>query len=162
MLEGTGCRGAEVVGLRVEDVQVTGPYPHIRVMWHENRRVKTKVSIRSVPLVGDALTAAKEALELVKGERMLFPRYAYEGGPDTVSQALMKHLRGFTTNKRHVVYSLRHNMKDLLVSAGVPERDEHRILGHSLGGVGNRVYGGDIAKLKAAAEAMNLAHALMP
>lgn len=93
---------------------------------------------------------------------MLFPRYVYEGGPDAVSQALMKHLRKLTTNKRHVIYSLRHNMKDLLVSAGVPERDEHRILGHSLGGVGNRVYGEDEAKLKAATEAMTPAHSLMP
>lgn len=34
---------------------------------------------------------------------MLFQRYAYEGGPDAVSQALMKHLRKVTKNKRHVV-----------------------------------------------------------
>lgn len=162
LLEGTGCRGAEVVGLRVEDVNVDGPYPNIWVRWHEDRRVKTKVSIRAVPLVGDALVAAKEALAAADGERMLFPRYAHEAGPDAVSQALMKHLRQFTSNKRHVVYSLRHNMKDLLVTAGVPERDEHRILGHSLGGVGNRVYGGDEAKLRAATEAMRKAVALMP
>lgn len=162
LLEGTGCRGAEVIGLRVEDVYVNGKYPHIRVMWHEDRRVKTKVSIRSVPLVGDALEAAKDALALAKGERMLFPDYAHERGPDAVSAALMKHLRQFTSNKRHVVYSLRHNMKDLLVEAQVPERDEHRILGHSLGGEGNRVYGGDEAKLKVAMEAMKKAHALMP
>ena len=69
LLEGTGCRGAEVIGLRVEDVSVDGPYPHIRVQWHEERRVKTKVSIRSVPLVGDALEAAKEALKLAEGGR---------------------------------------------------------------------------------------------
>jgi integrase len=162
LLEGTGCRGAEIVGLRVEDVRSDGLYPHIRVTWHENRRVKTKVSIRSVPLIGEALVAAKDALKLAVGEQMLFPRYAYEGGPDAVSQALMKHLRKFTKNKRHVVYSLRHNMKDYLVTAGVPERDEHRILGHSLGGVGNRVYGGDEAKLKAATEAMKKAVALAP
>jgi len=123
LLEGTGCRGAEVVGLRVEDVHVTGAYPHIRVMWHEDRRVKTKVSIRLVPLVGDTLEAAMEALDLATGERMLFPSYSHEGGPDAVSQALMKHLRTFTSSKRHVVYSLRHNMKDLLVTACVPERD---------------------------------------
>lgn len=162
LLEGTGCRGSEIVGLRVEDVQLDCKHPHIRVMWHEDRRVKTKVSIRSVPLIGDALKAAHEALKLSEGEHMLFPRYGYEGGPDAVSQSLMKHLRKETTNKRHVVYSLRHNMKDYLVSAGVPERDEHRILGHSLGGVGNRVYGGDEAKLKAATDAMRKAHALMP
>jgi len=88
---------------------------------------------------------------------MLFPRYAHEGGPDAVSQALMKHLRKFTKDKRHVAYSLRHNMKDLLVTAGVPQRDEHRILGHSLGGVGDRVYGGGEARLKAATEAMQRA-----
>jgi integrase len=162
LLEGTGCRGSEIVGLRVEDVQLDCRYPHIRVMWHEDRRVKTKVSIRSVPLIGDALEAAREAVKLAEGEHMLFPRYAHEGGPDAASQALMKHLRKETTNRRHVVYSLRHNMKDYLVSAGVPERDEHRILGHSLGGVGNRVYGGDEAKLKAATEAMERAFALMP
>ncbi|NDW45695.1 tyrosine-type recombinase/integrase [Ruegeria sp. PrR005] len=162
LLEGTGCRGAEIVGLRVEDVHVDAPNPHIWVRWHEERRVKTKVSIRAVPLVGDALVAAKDALWLAKGEKMLFPRYAYEGGPDAVSQSLMKHLRKITKNKRHVVYSLRHNMKDLLVSAGVPERDEHRILGHSLGGVGDRVYGGGEARLKAATDAMKAAIALAP
>ncbi|UWP91405.1 tyrosine-type recombinase/integrase [Aliiroseovarius crassostreae] len=162
LLEGTGCRGAEIVGLRSEDVCVDCAHPHIRVMWHEERRVKTKVSIRSVPLVGDALEAAKEALKLAGGERMLFSDYAYEGGPDAVSQALMKHLRKFTKNKRHVVYSLRHNMKDLLILAKVPERDEHLILGHSLGGVGNRVYGGGETKLKVATEAMHKAIALAP
>jgi integrase len=162
LLEGTGCRGSEIVGLRVEDVNVDVQYPHLWVRWHEDRRVKTKVSVRSVPLVGDSLEAAKQALMLAKNQRMLFPQYTYEGGPDAVSQALMKHLRKFTKDSRHVVYSLRHNMKDLLVTAKVPERDEHRILGHSLGGVGNRVYGGDEAKLKVATEAMQKALALAP
>ncbi len=115
-----------------------------------------------MPLVGGAVKAAREAIELAGSGHMLFPRYAHETGPDAVSQALMKHLREETRNPRHVVYSLRHNMKDYLVSAGVPERDEHRILGHSLGGVGNRVYGGDEAKLQAATEAMKKALALAP
>jgi len=61
LLEKTGCRGAEITGLRVEDVRIGHKYPHILVRWHEDRRVKTVVSIRSVPLIGDALTAAKEA-----------------------------------------------------------------------------------------------------
>ncbi|EAQ45635.1 site-specific recombinase, phage integrase family protein [Roseobacter sp. MED193] len=157
ILAGTGCRGAEVVGLRVEDVIVDHTYPHIWVRWHEDRRVKTKVSIRQVPLVGDALVATKEALELAKGQTMLFPKYAREAGPDAVSQALMKHLRTVTKNPRHVVYSLRHNMKDCLVAAGVDQRDENRILGHALGGLGDRVYGGSEVRLKAAYEAMERA-----
>lgn len=158
ILAGTGCRGAEVVGLRVEDVFIDHKYPHIWVRWHEDRSVKTQTSIRTVPLVGDALEAMKEALALPReGSHMLFARYARENGPDAVSQTLMKHLRAVTNDPRHVVYSLRHNMKDRLVTAGVDHRDENRILGHSLGGVGDRVYGGGEARLKAAFEAMQKA-----
>ncbi len=162
LLEGTGCRGAEVVGLRHEDVVIDGLYPHINVAWHDGRRVKTKASIRSVPLVGDALVAAQEALKLSEGETMLFPKYARESGPDSVSAALMKHLRTITKDMRHVVYSLRHNMKDWLVLAGTSERVENRIMGHTVGGLGDRVYGGNDAKLKVAYEAMEKAIALAP
>ncbi len=161
ILEGTGCRGAEVVGLRVEDVFLGHPYPHIWVRWHEGRSVKTKSSIRAVPLVGDALVAIREALEMPReGSHMVFPKYAYEAGPDAVSQALMKHVRAVTKNPRHVVYSLRHNMKDRLVAAGVDQRDENRILGHTMDGVGDANYGGGEARLKAAYEAMQKAFAV--
>ncbi|WP_439562819.1 tyrosine-type recombinase/integrase [Roseinatronobacter sp.] len=162
MLEGTGCRGAEVVGLRREDVVLDGPYPHIWVRWHEDRRLKTAVSIRAVPLVGDALEAASEALKVSEGHTLLFPKYAYEAGPDAVSQALMKHLRKVTANKRHVVYSLRHNMKDWLIEAQISEREENRIMGHTMSGIGDRVYGGGDARLKVMYEAMEKAVALIP
>jgi integrase len=70
LLEGTGCRMSEVTGLLVDDVDVTSDLPHIRIQWNEDRRLKTQVSIRSVPLVGDALAAAKEALELPRDHRL--------------------------------------------------------------------------------------------
>ena len=162
LLEGTGCRGAEVVGLRREDVILDVPYPHIWVRWHEDRRLKTAVSIRAVPLVADALEAASEAVRASEGHTMLFPKYAYEAGPDAVSQALMKHLRQVSTNKRHVVYSLRHNMKDWLLEAKTSERDENRIMGHTMSGIGDRFYGGEDARLKVMYEAMEKAVALMP
>jgi integrase len=162
LLEGTGCRGAEVIGLRREDVVLDGLYPHINVAWHDDRRVKTKASIRAVPLVGDALVASKEALTLSEGETVLFPKYAREAGPDAASAALMKHLRTVTKDKRHVVYSLRHNMKDWLVLAGTSERVENRIMGHTVGGLGDRVYGGNDAKLKVVYEAMEKAVREMP
>ena len=63
LLQGTGCRIAEVTGLRAEDVTISGPHPCVKVAWHEGRRVKTQASIRHVHLVGDALEAAKGALE---------------------------------------------------------------------------------------------------
>ncbi|MBJ2151754.1 tyrosine-type recombinase/integrase [Paracoccus sp. IB05] len=75
ILAGTGCRIAEITGLRVEDVETKGETPHIRVTWNEDRRLKTNASIRCVPLVGDALEAAKEAVMAASGGTMLFPRY---------------------------------------------------------------------------------------
>lgn len=160
LLEGTGARLAEITGLRVEDVTVDGPTPNIRVTWHEDRRVKTKASKRYIPLVGDALAAAKQALKGAGGRAMLFSRYGTANGPTNASQSLMARVRKVTDNERIVVHSLRHNMKDRLILASIPELDQNLILGHSLGGVGNRVYGGDTAKLKATTAAMKKAFGL--
>ncbi|MBK1635849.1 tyrosine-type recombinase/integrase [Rhodovulum adriaticum] len=157
LLEGTGCRLAEVTGLRVEDVETTGEFPHIKVAWHENRRLKTQASIRHVPLVGDALEAAKEALKLPREGNMLFPGYGRARGSDAASAALMKHVRAITTDKRHTVHSLRHNMKDRLRLAEVASLDQNIILGHALGEVGDRVYGGTPAKLRVTTRAMERA-----
>ncbi len=162
LLEGTGCRVSEVVGLRVEDVVLEGAYPHLRIVSHDGRRLKTKVSNRLVPLVGATLKAAQDAVVLADGAANLFERYAADGKSTAVSKALMNYLRIYTKYPKHVVYSLRHNMKDYLQTAGVPERDEHRILGHSEATMGDRVYGGGEARLKAAYEAMQKAQAWMP
>ena len=160
LLEGTGCRLSEVSGLRVEDVEVSGDLPHIRVTWHENRRLKTDASSRYVPLVGDALEAAKEALKLPRVSNLLFPDYGHVRGGDAASASLMKHVRAVTKDPKHVVHSLRHNMKDRLMLAEVASLDQNLILGHALGGVGERVYGGDAAKLRVTTRAMKRAFGL--
>ncbi|PTV95324.1 phage integrase family protein [Rhodobacter aestuarii] len=69
LLVGTGCRLAEVVGLRVEDIVLADDLPFVRVAWHEERRLKTSASIRVVPLVGDALEAATDAVRLPRKVR---------------------------------------------------------------------------------------------
>ena len=160
LLEGTGCRLAEVTGLTVDDVDVSGPFPHVRVTWNEVRDLKTATSRRAVPLVGDALAAAKEALKLAEGCTMLFPDYGRDRGSDAASAALMKQVRRVTTNPKHVVHSLRHNMKDRLILAEVVSLDQNLILGHALGGIGDNVYGGDVAKLRATTRAMKRAFGL--
>ncbi len=156
LLEGTGCRLAEVTGLRVADVVVQCPDrlpPHIKVRWHEGRRIKGRSSIRSVPLVGDALAAAQEALTIAVEGPALFSRYARVRGPDAASAALMKHLRGFTTDKRHKVHSLRHGMKDRLRKAGVDKIAQDIVLGHAAQNVGE-LYGGDEGLLSVALKAL--------
>lgn len=157
ILEGTGCRLAEVSGLRAEDVDTAGEFPNLRVTWHESRRIKTDASRRHVPLVGDALEAAKEALALPRQGNLLFAAYGSPRGADAASAALMKHVRTVTTDGKHVVHSLRHNMKDRLMLAEVSSLDQNLILGHALGGVGDRVYGGETAKLRATTKALQKA-----
>ncbi|RWP72796.1 tyrosine-type recombinase/integrase [Mesorhizobium sp.] len=155
MLEGTGCRLAEVTGLRVKDVVADGGMPYVEVEWHEDRRLKTDPSRRRVPLVGDALEAAKEALRLTNGP-MLFPRYGVEGGNTNASAVLMKHVRKITDDAKKVVHSLRHNMKDTLIRAEVETGLQNLILGHTMGGEGER-YGGPEARLEHATGAMRKA-----
>lgn len=156
VLEGTGCRLAEVTGLRVADVIVGGEMPYIDVAWHEGRRLKTIASRRRVPLIGDALEAAKQALELAGKGPMLFPRYGVEGGNTNASAALMKHVRVVTKDKLARVHSLRHGMKDKLKLAGVETSLQNLVLGHALEGEGNR-YGGPEARLVEATMAMRKA-----
>jgi integrase len=157
LLEGTGCRLAEVVGLRTEDIVLGGDCPHLIVTWHEGRRIKTNASKREVPLVGDALDAAKEALAGSGERKMLFTRYGKESGPTNASASLMKYVRKVTEDTAHAVHSLRHNMKDRRILAEVAEMEQNLILGHSVGGVGNRAYGGEKAKLRAITKAMKRA-----
>lgn len=161
LLAGTGCRESEIAGLRVRDVNLSAAIAHIKVSWHDDRRVKNKASIRCVPLVGDALSAAIEAVEQARRGKELFPAYYGIGGGGRVSSALMKHLRAVRAGEepsKQVIHSLRHNMTDWLRLARVETRTENLILGHSLGGVGSRVYGGSQADLELTHESLQAAH----
>ncbi|MDO9524931.1 MAG: tyrosine-type recombinase/integrase [Gemmobacter sp.] len=162
MLAGTGCRESEIAGLRLKDVVLTGELPHIKVAWHEDRRVKNRASIRAVPLIGDALAAAKEAAAHAGKGPALFVDYYGAGGGNRLSAALMKHLKDVRAGdepEKQVIHSLRHNMADWLRLSRAETRTENLILGHALGGVGSRVYGGSQADLELTTEAMTSAHA---
>lgn len=162
LLAGTGCRESEIAGLRTKDVVVIGQRPYIKVAWHEDRRVKNRSSVRFVPLVGDALLAATEAKDLAGEGHALFEAYYGQSGGTRLSAALMKHLREVRQGEapeKQVVHSLRHNMADWLRLSRAHTRTENLILGHALGGVGSRVYGGSQADLELITSAMEDAHA---
>ena len=163
LLQATGCRGAEITGLRIGDVVLDHSVPHLWVRWNDERQLKTKTSVRPVPLVGDGLAAAKEAVrDSDQNSVALFSRYAHKSGPDAVSAALMGHLRKETGSPRHVVYSLRHNMKSWLGTSGAPEREENRLLGHADASVGNRYYGGLEDRLAGTSRALKAALEVAP
>lgn len=157
MLEGTGCRLAEVAGLRTIDVKLNHTIPHIDVEWHDARRVKNAVSRRKVPLIGDALEAAKEAVTAAKGRDLLFPAYCREGGPASASAAIGKHAKAIVEDaKISPSHSLRHRMADLLDRAGVNEAVRYMLLGHSSGNVGAD-YGSEAVRLEVAERALRKA-----
>ena len=74
LLMDTGARLAEIVGLRVEDVDLLDPVPfiHIRPNGKLGRTLKTPQSERRVPLVGEALWAARQAVGNVQGGLAVF------------------------------------------------------------------------------------------
>lgn len=156
MLEGTGCRLGEVTGLLVSDVMLADKRPYLNLIFHPHRRLKNAGSVRRVPLIGDALAAAKEAVKAAGDGEFLFPSYGHERGADAASQALMKHVRAVTEDRKVVIHSLRHTMEDRLIVAKVSDFDRNLVLGHSQRGMADR-YGGAEARLEAAYRAVKAA-----
>ena len=112
----TGCRLAEVVGLRVEDVDLDEQVLHIRP--NDKRRLKTTGSERSLPLTHTACLAFTKAMEY-SNEEWMFPRYIKDDGcyATHASNALAK-----WTKRRWgmTAHSLRHTFRDRLRAAEVP------------------------------------------
>ena len=117
LLGETGCRLAEIVGLRLDDIDLENDLIHIRP--NSARRLKTRNSQRTLPLVGYARLAMEEALKH-SDDQYLFPRYIKNGvcKADHASAALGKWLKkdfnGLTA------HCLRHTFRDRLRAAECP------------------------------------------
>ena len=75
LLSDTGMRLGEGVGLLKSDFNLNCEIPHIRLMPHPWRRLKTKGSQRCIPLVGASLWACERILEHNNDSIYAFPRY---------------------------------------------------------------------------------------
>lgn len=149
LLDWTGARPSEIAKLKVEEIILDDPIPHILIQERDDRTLKTSWSTREVPLIGPALAVAQEIVQRRKvANTAAFPRYVGEGGMDRLSAALNKRVRKLTTNPKHVPYSLRHNMKDRLREADVPEQTQNAIMGHSMGKGEEGRYGKRLALTK--------------
>ena len=117
LLGETGCRLAEIVGLRLEDIDLEHDLIHIRP--NSARRLKTRNSQRTLPLVGYAKLAMEKALTH-SDDQHLFPRYIKNGvcKADHASAALGKWLKkdfdGLTA------HCLRHTFRDRLRAVECP------------------------------------------
>ena len=135
LLGETGCRLAEIVGLELDDIDMTENLIHIRP--NSIRRLKTSNSTRTLPLVG----YAKEAMLLVlqhADDHCLYPRYLKDGTcrATHASNALGKWLKNDFGMTDH---SLRHTFRDRLRASGCPLELIDQIGGwSSIGTIGSR------------------------
>ena len=135
LLGETGCRLAEIVGLELDDIDMTEEVIHIRP--NRIRRLKTPSSMRTLPLVG----YAKEAMELALHEaddQHLFPRYIKDAAcrATHASNALGKWLKRDFNLTAH---SLRHTFRDRLRASGCPLELMDQIGGwSSVGTIGSK------------------------
>ena len=111
LLGETGCRLAELVGLRLKDIDLYNELLHIRP--NSARRLKTRNSQKTLPLVAYAKLAMKKALQHSDGE-YLFPRYIKDRkyyathASNALNLWLKKDFDGLTT------HCLRHTFRDRL------------------------------------------------
>ena len=117
LLGETGFRLAEIVGLKLEDIDLENDLIHIRP--NSARRLKTKSIQRTLPLVGYAKQAMEQALKQAD-ETNLFPRYIRNGkcyathASNAPNKWLKKDLDGLTA------HCLKHKFRDLLRAVECP------------------------------------------
>ena len=135
LLGETGCRLAEIVGLELDDIDMTESLIHIRP--NRIRRLKTSNSTRTLPLVGYAKEAMLLALQHAD-DHCLYPRYLKDGTcrATHASNALGKWLKNDFGMTAH---SLRHTFRDCLRASGCPLELIDQIGGwSSIGTIGSR------------------------
>ena len=120
----TGCRPSEIANLEEEDIALDASVPHIRIRPKANREIKTRSSIREIPLVGVSLEALKRAPQGFEH---------YRDRPDLLSATLMKGFksRGLMESPQHRIYSFRHSFEKRMLEAGIDRDLRMTLMGHS-------------------------------
>lgn len=127
----TGARPSEIAGLRRQDIHLGGSVPYIEIVDYANRTLKTKNSLREVPLIPLAAKWVKHQLNSHQ-EDPLFPRYCdgQEVLGTNVSGATSKYIKSLLGVDKSL-YSGRHTTKTLLDEANTAE-----YLSEAIGGWG--------------------------
>jgi integrase len=138
LVSDTGMRLAEAAGLLKSDfIDLDGPHPHVRLIRHPWRNLKTESSERLVPLAGASLWAAKRIMSAGGKTDFAFPRYNRTKitAANSASAALNKWLGPYVPDKC-TMHSFRHSMRDRLRAVQCPSDIVDQIGGWATGGVG--------------------------
>lgn len=137
LISDTGLRLSEAVGLTTDDIVLTDT-PHINLVEHAWRTLKTSTSVRKVPLVGASLWAASKISQRAHESQFAFPKYCNENTckSSTASVYLNKWLQQLVNDRSLVVHSFRHSMRDRLRAIECPPEMIDQIGGWLTKGVG--------------------------
>jgi len=138
LVSDTGMRLAEAAGLHLDDIVLDASVPHVIIREHPWRRLKTSTSTRLVPLVGEALWAAKRVLAVKRDDQFAFPRYnkGNTTNANSASAALNKWMKP-NVPERCTMHSFRHSMRDRLRAVECPSDIVDQIGGWQTEGVGH-------------------------
>lgn len=136
----TGARLAEVQGLKMNDVHLDDPIPHIRITPSDERSLKTAESVRWIPLYGIALNAVQAAVKRNAGNDFLFGKQGHTSAGN-VSAKIMKQFRKQIADPQKVAYSLRHSLIDEFRAHGVAKEISYTFSGHASSDIAEKVYG---------------------
>jgi len=154
-----GLRLGEVAGLLVRDVAEEAGEPML-LLRDGNRPLKTKAARRDLPVHPTLvrlgfLQFVEERRKEAVGDGLLFSgqkAYAREQWGRGLGEWFGKHVKALgLEGKKLGMHSLRHDFRDALREADVPEDVAHYLMGHAQAGMA-AVYGGrpTLARLKAA------------
>lgn len=148
LISDTGMRLSEALGLAWGDVRLDHKYPHINLVEHPWRQLKTSGSKRLVPLVGASLEAIKVMHKQRRKTQFLFPSYtsATKCNGNSASAALNKWLKQYTG--QGVVHSFRHSFRDRLREAEVDAEITDQLGGWTSSSVGQSYGTGHTLKQK--------------
>jgi integrase len=138
LISDTGMRLAEGAGLLKQDlVGLNTDLPYVCVTKHPWRNLKTASSERKIPLVGEALWAAKRISEAYNASEFAFPRYNRTSttAANSASAALNKWLKQYVP-VGCTMHSFRHSMRDRLRAVQCPADITDQIGGWTTDGVG--------------------------
>ena len=137
LISDTGMRLSEAAGLSKDDIKVNESIPYVDIKPHPWRTLKTKSSIRKVPLVGASLWSARRILESNNDTLFAFPLYTNEKkcNSNSASAALNKWLRN-RLGEGNVIHGFRHSMRDRLRAVECPSDLIDQIGGWTRGSVG--------------------------
>mgnify|MGYP001229878110 CR=1 FL=1 len=137
LLSDSGMRLSEALGLSKDDINLNCEIPHIRLIPHPWRRLKTRTSERYIPLTKESEWACIRILEHNNDSLLAFPRYSSLKGckANSASAALNKWLKEKLSDA-YVIHGFRHSFRDRLRAVECPLEIIDQLGGWSLRSVG--------------------------